>query len=294
MTCYIFAYDLEDPVLCLQAAPRLVELHRRYEIPATFFVLGTVIEGRGAELRDIFGDDPLFDIASHTYSHRLLKDNRLHGQGVSLDELGREIERGLRLVEEVFERPCVGVRSGYGFYEGLRGEDERLRVIRDVGARYLSSDLRGPGDSVPGGLVQAYPYDEEGVPDLLELPGHGWHDNILKGLYPGPWLSWPPVLRWGIPDRAPSTPEEEFAVQRGWIEHSLGLDYFAPVYHPHSVYLSGPDCRVIELLMRHVRQRGMVATTYGALYDAYSTRPETIPGRDAWTWEEEAEKPGAV
>jgi peptidoglycan/xylan/chitin deacetylase (PgdA/CDA1 family) len=117
MTRYVFAYDLEDPVLCLRAAPRLVELHRRYEIPATFFVLGTVIEGRrGAELRDIFGDDPLFDIASHTYSHRPLKDNRLHGAGVSLDELGREIERGLRLVEEVFERPCVGVRSGYGFY----------------------------------------------------------------------------------------------------------------------------------------------------------------------------------
>jgi peptidoglycan/xylan/chitin deacetylase (PgdA/CDA1 family) len=286
MTRYVFAYDLEDPDLCLKATARLLELHRRYGIPATFFVLGTVLEERGATLRALFGDDLLFDIASHTYSHKLLKNNRLHGPGVSLEDLRDEIERGLRLVEKVFERPCAGVRSSYGFYGGLRGEGERLRVIRDSGARYLSSDLRGPGDSVPGGLVQAYRYDEEGVPDLLELPGHGWHDNVLKGFYPGPWLAWPPVLRWGIPDRAPSTPEEEFAVQRAWVERAmtLGLDYFSPVYHPHSVYRMDPDCRVIELLMRHVRQRGMTPTTYGALCDAYNALPEAILGRDAWTW----------
>jgi peptidoglycan/xylan/chitin deacetylase (PgdA/CDA1 family) len=295
MTRYVFAYDLEDPDLCLKATPRLVELHRRHEIPATFFVLGTVLERRGADLRGIFGDDPLFDVASHTYSHKPLKNNRLHGTGVSLEGLRQEITRGLRLVEEVFERPCAGVRSGYGFCGGLRGEGERLRVIQDSGARYLSSDLRGPGDSVPGGLAQAYRYDEEGVPDLLELPGHGWHDNVLKGFYPGPWLAWPPVLRWGIPDRAPSTPEEEFAVQRAWIERAtaLGLDYFSPVYHPHSVYLSGPGCRVVELLIRYVRQRGMTATTYDALYETYDASPETVPGRDAWTWERRAEKAGA-
>jgi hypothetical protein len=153
----------------------------------------------------------------------------------------------------------------------------------------LSAELRGPGDTVPGRLVQAYPYDEEGIPELLELPGHGWHDNVLKGLYPGPWLAWPPVLRWGIPDRAPRTPEEEPAVQRVWIERAsaLGLDYFSPVYHPHSVYLSGPDCRIIELLIRHVQQSGMTTTTYGALYDAYSA----VPGRNAWTWDDGSKVP---
>jgi peptidoglycan/xylan/chitin deacetylase (PgdA/CDA1 family) len=290
-TRYVFAYDLEDPELCLEAAPRLVGLHRRYEIPATFFVLGTVLERSGAELRAVFGDDSLFDIASHAYSHRPLKHNRIHGPGVGLEELQSEIWGGMRLVEEVFERPCAGVRSPYGFYLGLRGEKGRLRIIRDSGARYLSSDLRGPADSIPGGLVQAYRYDEEGIPELLELPGHGWHDNVLKGFYPGPWLAWPPVLQWGIPDRAPRTPEEEFAVQRAWIERAsaLGLDYVSPVYHPHSVYRSGPECRVIELLMRHVRREGMAAITYGALHDAYIARPETIPGRDAWTWEAELE-----
>ena len=282
MTRYVFAYDLEDPDLCLRAAPRLVELHRRHEVPATFFVLGTVLEMRGAELRRIFGDDPLFDLASHTYSHKLLKDNRVHGPGVGLEELGREIERGIRLVEDVFERPCVGVRSGYGFHGGLRGERERLEVVWDRGARYLSSDLRGPGDCVPGGLGQAYRYDEEGFPDLLELPGHGWHDNVLKGFYPGPQLVWPSIPRWGIPERVPRTPEEEFVVQRVWVDRALalGLDYVSPVYHPHSVYRMSPDCRVVELLMRHAKQEGMAATTYGGLYHAYSSLPQVVPRGD--------------
>lgn len=282
MTCYVFAYDLEDPDLCLRAAPRLVELHRRHEVPATFFLLGSVLEVRGAELRRILGDDPLFDLASHTYSHKLLKDNRVHGPGVGLEELGREIELGIRLVEDVFERPCVGVRSGYGFHGGLRGERERLEVVWDRGARYLSSDLRGPGDSVPGGLGQAYSYDEEGFPDLLELPGHGWHDNVLKGFHPGPQLAWPSIPRWGIPDRIPRTPEEEFAVQRVWVDRALalGLDYVSPVYHPHSVYRMSPDCRIVKLLIRYARQEGMATTTYGGLYHTYSSLPQSVPQED--------------
>ena len=99
----------------------------------------------------------------------------------------------------------------------------------------------------------------------------------------------------GIPRAVPRTPEEEFAVQRAWIERALalGLDYFSPVYHPHSVFRTGPECRVVELLMRHVRHKGMATTTYGALYGTYSALRETVPGRNAWTWEMEqkTEKP---
>jgi hypothetical protein len=31
----------------------------------------------------------------------------------------------------------------------------------------------------------------------------------------------------------------------------------------------------------------MPTTTYGALHEAYSASPMTVPGRYAWTWEEE-------
>lgn len=296
MTSYVFHYDLELPGLCLEAAPRLVELHRRHEIPATFFILGTTLERRGAELRRVFGEDPLLDVQSHTYSHRMLKDNRMHGPGLDLGELRREIRLGMDLVEQVFERPCAGVRSGCGFFNGLQSEGDRLRVIRDCGADYLSSDLRGPDDSIPGGLAQAYWYDREGVPELLELPGHGWHDNVLKGFDTDlPRLAWPPVLRWGIPNRAPRTPEEEFDVQRAWIDRAaeLRLDFVSPVYHPHSILQMSTDCRVVDLLMRYVRQADIETTTYSALYEQYSADPESVPGRRAWNWEAEEERAAA-
>ena len=155
MTKYIFHYDLESDT-CVQASKKLAEIHRRHNLPATFFVLGKVIERWDKELKTIFGDDSLFDIQSHTYSHRMLKDSRMHGPGISLDELRKEISLGIKLVEEGLERPCIGVRSGCGFFNGLQRERERLGVIAECGVKYLSSDLRGPADSIPSGLQQAY------------------------------------------------------------------------------------------------------------------------------------------
>ena len=289
MTAYIFHYDLEDPELCLKATPRLVELHLRYEVPATFFLLGRTLESRGSELRRMIPDDSLFDIQSHTYSHRMLKDNRMHGPGLSLDELRIDIRRGIELVEAVFERPCIGVRSGCGFFKGLQGEPARLSVLRHCGVEFLSSDLRGPDDSIPGGLTQAYWYDEEGAGTLLELPGHGWHDNVLKAFDTGLRMAWPPLVGWGIPSRPPRTPEEELQVQRAWIGRAveLGLDYISPVYHPHSIYRMHHECKTVELLIMHLRQAGIETTTYGALYDRYRSDPETVPGREAWRWEDQ-------
>ncbi len=287
MTHYVFHYDLESE-RCVQAAPVLAEIHRRHETPATFFIVGRILERFGDELKAVFGDDRLFDLQSHTYSHRLLKDNQMHGPGVSLEDLRVEIGRGVQLVEETFGRACIGVRSGCGFFKGMQGERERLQVIWDCGVKYLSSDLRSHADSIPSGLQQAYWYDEEGFPELLELPGHGWHDNVLKSFQPRLFLAWPPALAWGIPNRPTTTPEEERIVQATWLDKaiSLGLDFVSLVYHPHSIYGMSEDCRVAELLVQEVKARGMPVVTYTQLYQRYAAAPESVPGRDAWRWDE--------
>lgn len=293
MTQYVFNYDVEHPELCIKATRILVALHRKYEVPATFFILGKVIEQKRDELRNIFDGDELFDIQSHTYSHKLIKDSLMHGAGIPVDELYTEVAVGKRLVEDAFERPCIGMRSGCGFYKGLQGERERLAVIWECGLRFISTDLRGPADSIPSGLQQAYWYDEEGFGQLLELPGHGWHDNVLKepkgALAPRLMLPWPYMLPWGIPTRPTRTPQEELEVQKVWIERAIecGVDYVALVYHPHSIYLLSEDCRIIELLIRYVLDRGLRTTTYRALYEHYATHPENVPGRNAWSWERE-------
>jgi peptidoglycan/xylan/chitin deacetylase (PgdA/CDA1 family) len=289
MTSYVFHYDLEDPD-CIKAAPRLAELHRKYEMPGTFFMLGTALERYGKELKAIFGDDPLFDIQSHTYSHLMLKDNRMHGPGVSLEELDRQMRLGMERVEQVFERKCTGIRSGCGFYRGLQGEPDRLRVIRDAGVEWLSSDLRGPVDSIPGGLVQAYTYRDDGIPGLIEIPGHGWHDLVLADFDEKLLrMPWPLGLQWGIPNRPPQTPQEELEVHRVWIQKTieLGLDFYSPVNHPHSVFHMSAECKTMELLMQYLAAEEIPVTTYTALYERYRDDPSSIPGLDAWTWEAE-------
>ena len=41
----------------------------RQSVPATFFVVGLLLEKAGNELTSLLGRNPLFDIESHTYSH---------------------------------------------------------------------------------------------------------------------------------------------------------------------------------------------------------------------------------
>ena len=70
MTLYIAAYDAESAE-CLAACRRIVQAHRRHELPATFFITGKVLEADPDEYRRLL-DDPLFEVASHTYSHKML------------------------------------------------------------------------------------------------------------------------------------------------------------------------------------------------------------------------------
>jgi peptidoglycan/xylan/chitin deacetylase (PgdA/CDA1 family) len=296
MTRYIFSYDVEHPELCMKALRVLVEIHHQYEVPATFFIVGKLIESHAEELTKLLRGDELFDIQSHTYSHKLLKDNEMHGKGVGVEEMRHELEMGKRLIEEAFGVECIGFRTPCGFYKGFQGDSDRLNIIWECGFKFVSSDARGPADSIPSGLQQAYWYDVEGFPKLLELPAHGWHDNVLKDpdgtLQPRLMLPYPMLLPWGIPTRPPRTPEEEFEVQKVWIEKALAyeLDYISLVYHPHSIYRMSEDCRIIRLLIQHVRSLGMPTTTYAQLYRYYADNPESVPGRKKWDWELEMSK----
>ncbi|MGB2862491.1 MAG: polysaccharide deacetylase family protein, partial [Sedimentisphaerales bacterium] len=105
-TRYIAAYDTESPD-CLAACRKIVEVHRRFEMPATFFIVGRTLDANPAEYRELL-DDPLFEIATHTYSHRMLRDNDFCGPAISLEEKRKEIFEGKEAVERVFERPCIG------------------------------------------------------------------------------------------------------------------------------------------------------------------------------------------
>jgi len=268
-TRYIAAYDTEAPA-CLTACRKIVEVHKRFEMPATFFVLGKTLDANPAEYRKLL-DDPLFEIASHTYTHQMLRDNEFCGSAVSMDERRKEIFKGKEAVERIFERPCIGMRPGCGFDNALRGEPKVVGLIQEAGFRYVSSLLWGPDYSLPALLRGPFNYGAEGFPDIWELPGHGWHENLLKDHNrwgPRRLTLWPSPFPEAIPEGFCETPADEFKVNKVFLDKALETDkpFVSLIWHPWSLAKFDPDMRMLELTFAHVRRLRLRPCTYAELY----------------------------
>jgi peptidoglycan/xylan/chitin deacetylase (PgdA/CDA1 family) len=277
-TRYIAAYDTESPG-CLAACRKIVEVHRRFEMPATFFILGKVLDANPAEYRKLL-DDPLFEIASHTYSHRMLRDNDFCGPAVSMDERRKEVFKGKETVERVFERDCIGLRPGCGFVDALRGEPKVLELVQKAGFKYISSLLWGPDHSMPALLREPFNYKAEGFPEIWELPGHGWHENLLKDHNrwgPRRLTLWPPPFPEAIPDSFCKTPKDEFEVNRVFLDKALQTNkpFISLIWHPWSLGKFDPEMKMLELTFTYVRGLGLKPCTYAQLYEFVSGSDES-------------------
>jgi peptidoglycan/xylan/chitin deacetylase (PgdA/CDA1 family) len=272
-TRYIAAYDTESPA-CLAACRKIVEVHKCYDMPATFFILGKTLDANPAEYREIL-NHPLFEVATHTYSHRMLRDNDFCGSAIPMDERRKEIFQGKESVERVFERPCIGLRPGCGFDNALRGEPAVLELLREAGIRYVSSLLWGPDYSLPALLTEPFNYKEDGFPDLWELPGHGWHENLLKdhnGWGPRRLTLWPPPFPEAIPKAFCKTPKDEFEVNKVFLDRTYQTNkpFVSLIWHPWSLDKFDPDMKMLELTFTHVRRLGLKSCTYAQLYEHVS------------------------
>jgi peptidoglycan/xylan/chitin deacetylase (PgdA/CDA1 family) len=268
MTLYIAAYDVESQD-CLEACRRIVPVHRDRGMPATFFITGKVLEATPEEYVRLL-DDPLFEVASHTYSHRILRDHPFCGPAVPAEQAREEVLRGVEAVERVLGRPCAGLRPGCGFVDGLRGAPRLVRLMREAGLRYVSSLAWGADYSLPAPLNQPFPYEEEGAPDLWELPAHGWHENLLKdhnAWGPRRLTLWPPEMPEAIPPHFLAGADEEFALNRCFIDRALadGIPFVSLIWHPWSLGRFDPEMRMLERTFDYVLQRGMRTGTYAGL-----------------------------
>lgn len=270
MTRYIAAYDTEKPGDCLAACRRIREVHERFDFPGTFFIVGTRLEEESAEYKAVLGDLPLFEMASHTYSHRMLRNHPFCGPASAPAERLREIRAGKDLVEQTFDRACVGLRPGCGFAVGLRGDPWLVEAVADAGFGYVSSQLWGPDYTVPALLTEPFTYAEEGRPALWELPGHGWHENLLKAHNltnrVQRILAWPSPFPEAVPLQPIRTPEDEFAINRLFIDRAVELDlpYVSLIWHPWSLARFDPEMKMLQLTFAYVRERGLEPTTYAA------------------------------
>lgn len=231
-------------------------------MPATFFIVGKALEADPTDYKELL-DDSLFEIASHTYSHKMLRDHPFCGPAASKQKIKEEIFLGKTSVERIFNRPCQGIRSGCGFPDGLNGARDVLHLIDEAGFRYVSSMLWGPDFAMPAPLNRPFTYSAEGFPELWELPGHGWHDNVLKGtakLESRRILLFPPLMPETIPDTYVKTPEEEHKVNnKPFIDKAIADDmpYVSLVWHPWSLNSFDPAMRMLNITFKYVRELSM-------------------------------------
>ena len=228
--------------------------------PATFFILGRLLDSAGDEYRKRL-DKPYFDIESHTYSHKSMKS-------CSLAELDDELKQTKALIKKVFGIEAIGIRAPGNYYHGLQGCNERLKILWDNGVRFVGSDGKGPpGNSMPAPFTQPYWYEKEGFPELLENPITGWQCVFLLRTVNFSWEPKPAFPSGEILDALPKTVDEEIAVFRKEFQYAIdnGLVY-SPDFHPWSLYRFDKEVAVIRFLIEMAKDNDVPIKSFKEYY----------------------------
>jgi peptidoglycan/xylan/chitin deacetylase (PgdA/CDA1 family) len=176
-----------DPDTTRRGVALLKRLHEELEAPCTFFLCGRTLLHALDAIEPLAGSE-LFDLQQHTYSHVVFRDVRYQAEGADAEAVLPEtphvaLREELRLTSELIERylgrRCIGLRTPFGYYRGLRDRPDLLAIVKETGHNFVTSWGRNEENGNPTPWdVQPFPYVEEGFADLLEIPFQFWLDGI--------------------------------------------------------------------------------------------------------------------
>jgi peptidoglycan/xylan/chitin deacetylase (PgdA/CDA1 family) len=171
-----------DPDTTRRALDIITAVHGDVGIPATLFVCGRTLLHSVDALTAANSLD-VFDVQQHTYSHLLFRDLEYHAPDKSftlsaspIEALTEEVAFTSQLFERYLGSRPLGIRTPFGFYQGLVGMPNHLGMLHEQGIRYISSWGRGEGQTVPSPWRAPFFYAEDGYPDMLEIPFSFWYD----------------------------------------------------------------------------------------------------------------------
>ena len=261
-----------DPEVTRRGVRLLAGLHEELGAPCTFFVCGRTLLHALDAIEPLAGSE-LFDIQQHTYSHVVFRDVRYRAEGSEAEAvlpetphvaLREELRFTSELIRKYLGRDCIGLRTPFGYYRGLRERPDLLEIVRDSGHRFVTSWGRNEENGNPTPWVQPFRYSEEGYADLLEIPFQFWLDAIwfdLNGY--GEGRAFGRALRRAVDEIA---------------EHDL---VFATAFHEWcAVEANEEGTGWIRALIEHAQQRGVEIMSY-AQYWARSEQGGGGPGNNS-------------
>ena len=245
-------------------APFLMQaarLHKETAVPCTFFVRGELLEPYQADfqrVRDLMGG--LADFQQATWSGALLKtvcQENHRGLALfpaaTLDDCCDEIARAADCMERALGVRPVGLAAPMGAYRGLSDRPDLLNRLDTLDVRFLRSRTRNFRDWYPVAFeVQPYRYAAQGLPHMIEIPGQGWPDCVLKE-----------TIRADSPDRYVQYVKKD-------------LDYVAAkrlvwslMLRDASVIGNDPEMTQVRAIIEYARNLGYAFQTHQAFCEAF-------------------------
>jgi peptidoglycan/xylan/chitin deacetylase (PgdA/CDA1 family) len=246
-----------EPALHVESTVRgldvITRVHQEAGVPATLFVCGRTLVHTSEAVQRAH-DTGLFDVQSHTYSHVLFRDVEYEpspgtravipaSPPVALTE---ELAATSDLIRRLVGVEVVGLRTPFGFYRGLRDRPDLLELVRANGIRYVSSWIRNERNWNPTPWIQPFSYEEEGYPDILEIPAQFWLDGI-----------WFDAHGW-------SNGARFLEALKGAVDEVVEGDLVYGVCFHEWAVLSANEERTgwIRGFLRYAQERGVEVTTY--------------------------------
>ncbi len=168
----LMRYDTEwwgEPAGMAGFLEKLLEVHRKDEIPVTMFCRGLTLENMKSEFTAFHqetANDPLFDMQDHSFSHVGLG----YESGKSVEELKADYEQSFQSHEKVFgSRPsgiaiCGTSDDGPRLpgFDATEKSKEEFEMMVKLGTRMINSFLTGIDES-----REFISYDILGHPEVM-------------------------------------------------------------------------------------------------------------------------------
>jgi peptidoglycan/xylan/chitin deacetylase (PgdA/CDA1 family) len=268
----LIGYDVEsstDSDTVRRFLTKVEEIHRDLSVPATFFLVGKVVENNSQELVDLGRRCELFDYQQHTYSHMLLKTVCMDdGKKVtivkagSVEQVDDEVAHANRVLKEKLGVEGCGLTGPWGYYRGLSDRPDLLEILKRNGIGFARTWARDQNDYQPVSFdIQPFWYEPQGYPDILEFAIHGWQD-----------VHWRNVYGWENLDGYLGMLREtvDMVASRG-IVWSYGT-------HDWSSLRSDPEMSIMKGLMEHALNQGLRIVDYKTYYLEAISAKGSAPG----------------
>jgi peptidoglycan/xylan/chitin deacetylase (PgdA/CDA1 family) len=242
---------------------RTAEIHSKYELPGTLFIVGRLLE-RDSDVFRPYVTHKWLDFQQHTYDHTSLKPVVVTRRGkvelfdfptlLDVGDIKKDIRKTNLIFQEKLGVKCRGLSTPFAYFMGLADRPDIVKALHAEGIRYVRSfhlnkevfEIREP---LPFDY-HPFDYGPQGCPDMLEFCIKGYSD-----------VTW--ALRFGW-DAA-----EGFVSYVKQALHTIEKtdSVWGLVVHDWSLYKIQNDFQVMEEILHYARQRDIKIVSFNEAYE---------------------------